>query len=357
MLFKISTLALLVASVAGHMSIISPCPRYAAHGIDCPAVPAGESIDYSLSSPLGENEVLCKHTTPYATPSATWSAGQSVTVSFRDEPAAHSGGHCQFSLSYDGGNTFVVVHEELKYCFFGSAETSNNAKILSYTFNLPTQLPSSDNAVFAWSWVNASGNREFYMNCADVAIKGNAASYTGKQMTIANHAGYPTIGEFNGDYTTGLEHYTGASVITVTGSGAAADYSSAPIAPIAHNVVQPIVKVTAPVVVEPKVEVEAPVVVAPVVVTPVEVATSSIAEVQYLSVAPVVPIVYTTSVAQDVTTAPIQTTDPSSCTHGDMVCNGSGYTVCVWGVWTSLLNCAAGTTCRQTTPSVIYCDY
>ncbi|KAI8318880.1 hypothetical protein GQ54DRAFT_248666, partial [Martensiomyces pterosporus] len=208
--------AVLIASASAHMAMIKPCTRYTPHGENCPAVPAGQSLDYSLNSPLGADEPLCKYTTPYATPVETWTAGQSVTVKFDPNGgAAHGGGHCQFSLSYDGGKTFVVVHEELKYCFFNGPASGNAAQVMSYTFNLPSNVPSSDKAVFAWSWVNAIGNREFYMNCADVAIKGSSGSYTGKQMTIANHNGYPTIPEFNGNYDTGLEYYTGAKQITV----------------------------------------------------------------------------------------------------------------------------------------------
>ncbi|KAI8318884.1 hypothetical protein GQ54DRAFT_299790 [Martensiomyces pterosporus] len=205
-----SFLALAASAVSAHMAMTSPCPRYSPNGASCPPVPSGESLDYSMTSPLGADQPLCKHTTPFPSPSATWSAGQSITVEFAPGGAPHGGGHCQFSLSYDGCKNFVVVHEELEHCFFNGA-----ADVRQYTFNLPSNLPSSDKAVFAWTWVNAIGNREFYMNCADVAIKGSSGSYTGKQMTIANHNGYPTIPEFNGNFKTGLDLYQNATSITV----------------------------------------------------------------------------------------------------------------------------------------------
>ncbi|KAJ2786695.1 hypothetical protein GGI15_001323 [Coemansia interrupta] len=330
MLFKISALAALVSSAVAHMAITSPCPRYSANGIDCPAVPAGESLDYSIKSPLGADEALCKHTTPYATPSATWTAGQSVTVSFQNDGAAHGGGHCQFSLSYDGGKTFVVVHEELQYCFFGTASSSNTAAILKYTFNLPTDLPSSDKAVFAWTWVNAIGNREFYMDCADVAIKGSSTSYTGKQMTIANHNGYPTIPEFSGDYTTGLSYYTNAPKITVTGSGStssggsssgngsASSAASSSASPVGH--------------------------------TPSASSTASVP----------VPVYTTSSAAPAASSTPVAPVAPlpsTGCTHGVMQCNGTGYKVCVWGTWSAQINCGAKTACKQTSASAVICDW
>ncbi|KAJ1732971.1 hypothetical protein LPJ72_003115 [Coemansia sp. Benny D160-2] len=202
-------IAALAASVSAHMAMLSPCPRYSSKG-KCPALPSGQQLDYSMTSPLGTNDPLCKHTVPYPTPCETWTAGQSVTVTFEGS-ATHGGGHCQWSISYDGGKTFVVLHQELGHCF----STGN-----SYTFSLPSDLPSSSKAVFAWSWVNAIGNREFYMNCADVAITGgSSSSFSGKEMVIANHAGYPTIPEFSGNYDTGVNYYNSAKTITVTAGG------------------------------------------------------------------------------------------------------------------------------------------
>ncbi|KAJ2467102.1 hypothetical protein GGI02_004149, partial [Coemansia sp. RSA 2322] len=59
------------------------------------------------------------------------------------------------------------------------------------------------------------GNREFYQNCADVSITGSSAgSFSGKEMVIANHNGYPTIPEFAGNYDTGLDLYRNAKNIT-----------------------------------------------------------------------------------------------------------------------------------------------
>ncbi|KAI8318883.1 hypothetical protein GQ54DRAFT_306709 [Martensiomyces pterosporus] len=238
-ILSLAAVLALASSAAAHISIINPCPRYSPVGENCPALPAGESLDtgeHAINAPISSVQLggampLCRHTTPYATPSATWTAGQSVTIKFNPSAAIHSGGNCEFSISYDNGKTFAVVHQELRYCFLGAkpASLTNTATVLSYTFNLPADLPSSDKAVFAWSWVNASGNREFYMNCADVAIKGGTStSYTGKEMTVANYPGYPTIPEFNGNYDTGMEYYTGAKNITVSPGGGSSPYPGGP---------------------------------------------------------------------------------------------------------------------------------
>ncbi|KAJ2609848.1 hypothetical protein H4S08_003873 [Coemansia sp. RSA 1365] len=175
-----------------------------------------------MSAQQGFDDPLCKFSKPWPTPAAKWTAGKSITVEFGQHAVSHSGGHCEFSISYDGGKTFVVIHQELRYCFVGKKPSSvtNEVSVFSYTFKLPENLPSSDKAVFSWTWVNASGNREFYMNCADVSISGTSKSFTGKEMTIANYKDYPTIPEFNMDYETGIKYYTtDAKNITVTGDG------------------------------------------------------------------------------------------------------------------------------------------
>ncbi|KAJ1959398.1 hypothetical protein GGI12_004358 [Dipsacomyces acuminosporus] len=226
MLVKFFPAVLALSSIAlGHMELTAPCPRYSDRCSTSPTLPPGEEIDYDLNGPIGsEGEILqpiCKHTTPWPQVTEKWTAGRSVTVRFAPPGATHSGGHCEFSISYDGGNTFVVLYQALKHCFFDSIPTNGSGNIVtSYTFTLPSNLPGTSHAVFAWSWVNAEGNREFYNNCGDVAIVGPAGSYTGKKMTIANYGpNYPTIPEFLGNYNTGLQYYTNSPQVTVTGPG------------------------------------------------------------------------------------------------------------------------------------------
>src|SRR5205085_6344412 len=55
--------------------------------------------------------------------------------------ATHGGGSCQFSLSYDRGSTWAVIHSIIGGCPLNSA----------YTFSVPNNIPSG-NALFAWTW-------------------------------------------------------------------------------------------------------------------------------------------------------------------------------------------------------------
>ncbi|KAJ2692933.1 hypothetical protein H4218_006228 [Coemansia sp. IMI 209128] len=207
-----------------HMALISPCPRYNARGLNCPEIPEGEEPDWTLIKPIGKAgeayNPLCKHTTPTKTPSAVWAPGQTIKVQFQGM-ASHSGGHGEFSISYDNAKTFVVVHQELKYMFVdGPSLLSNKPTRLEYSIALPETLPGANHAVFAWTWVNASGNREFYMNCADVKISGKPGSFTGRKMTVANYGpDAPTIPEFYGYYNTGISYYINSRNVTVIGYG------------------------------------------------------------------------------------------------------------------------------------------
>ncbi|PIA19767.1 hypothetical protein COEREDRAFT_79042 [Coemansia reversa NRRL 1564] len=214
----------LAASANAHVSLKSPCVRYTPFCDSCPEIPSGQALDQNINAPIGTHDSisqpLCKFTTPYSRPAVEWTAGTTVDVEFRDHAAVHGGGHCQFALSYDGGKTFVVIHDELRYCFVGGPSSSNTAAQLSYSIPLPADLPSGDKVVFAWAWNNAIGNREFYMNCADVAIKGSGSSFSGPEMLVANYGpDSPFIPEFNGDYETAIDLYNARKTITVSGSG------------------------------------------------------------------------------------------------------------------------------------------
>ena len=45
-----------------------------------------------------------------------------------------------------------------------------------YEFVIPTSAPGGEDVLFAWTWVNREGNREFYMDCAWVTIEGSDSS-------------------------------------------------------------------------------------------------------------------------------------------------------------------------------------
>lgn len=133
--------------------------------------PHTTDIDYDMTTPLHADgsEFPCKgyHSlldTQQGTPVVTWEPGQTYNFSLAGT-AAHGGGSCQASLSFDGGSTWRVVHSYIGDCPLSP----------TWQFTLPDAMPTGS-VLFAWSWFNKFGNRELYMNCAHVTIEGSNSS-------------------------------------------------------------------------------------------------------------------------------------------------------------------------------------
>lgn len=120
--------------------------------------------DYDNTAPLSPDgsNFPCKgyHKNTPLRATANYTAGETYDLGLRGE-ATHHGGSCQLSLSYDGGSSFKVIESMIGGCPLEK----------SYKFTIPPQAPTGQ-ALFAWTWVNHEGNREFYMNCAVVDVEG-----------------------------------------------------------------------------------------------------------------------------------------------------------------------------------------
>lgn len=175
-----SVLALgVLASVASaHMQLSWPYPLHSKFN---PATPEALK-DYSMTSPLLSDGVYpCKgfinspSGSPAMDPVVTWSAGETVNVSLAGT-ATHGGGSCQFSLSYDQGASWNVIHSYVGGCMVDS---------LTMDVPIPSSAPSGE-ALFAWSWFNHEGNREMYQNCAVVTVQNGGSGLTGPEPFVAN---------------------------------------------------------------------------------------------------------------------------------------------------------------------------
>ena len=151
---------------------------------------AYKPVDYDLMSPV-KTLAMCKGKPPGA-PVASFNPGDVVNVSFTGS-ARHGGGLCQFALSYDNDTHFYLI-----------AEYRYGCPDASYTWpvTIPNDAPSCSQCTFAWAWVNAIGNREYYMDCADITInnptqqsppKGRYAPACGKPLEVNNLPGFPTL--------------------------------------------------------------------------------------------------------------------------------------------------------------------
>ncbi|KAF2844046.1 lytic polysaccharide monooxygenase [Plenodomus tracheiphilus IPT5] len=138
-------------------------------------------------------------------PRTIWHAGSRVTLqiydstnttgaSMHDPGAAHSGGSCQASFSYDNGDSWIVVQSWEGNCLRvrkgQEGQLTNSYDIdQNYSFDIPDSLPGADQVILAWTWLNASGNREFYMSCSPIrliAANSSAKLPSGYPMYIAN---------------------------------------------------------------------------------------------------------------------------------------------------------------------------
>ncbi|KAJ3358302.1 hypothetical protein GGF32_000536 [Allomyces javanicus] len=189
------------------MQMKSPFPRLDPAN---PAVPESQK-DYDIVAPLGYNNLYpfpCRGA-PVGSSVLTVQPGGTIQVQLGGG-AAHNGGHCQFSISYNGQD-FVVLKTVLTGCMAAAGN--------SFSVPVPSTIPGGK-AIFSWSWVNASGNREFYQNCADITINGPASgALSGPKMVVANVPGYPTIGEFGAGADPGLSYYHSAPTIQISPSG------------------------------------------------------------------------------------------------------------------------------------------
>ncbi|KAK8171085.1 hypothetical protein BKA80DRAFT_195548, partial [Phyllosticta citrichinensis] len=154
----------LLPTVRAHVQMTNPLPW------DSPKAANAGLRDYDITSPLessGSNFPCQGMTSKLSglTATAKYQAGQNYTVSLAGS-AVHNGGSCQLSLSYDSGKTWKVIKS-----IIGGCPTMGTA---TYDFQMPEAAPAGK-AIFAWTWINHTGNREFYMNCAVVNIQNSGS--------------------------------------------------------------------------------------------------------------------------------------------------------------------------------------
>jgi hypothetical protein len=175
--------------VSAHISLSDPLPINAPKN---PNTQPGEA-DYDYTAPLSPSgsNFPCKnhHLTPQPA-ITTYTAGSSYTASLSGT-ATHTGGSCQFALSYDKGESFKVIKSVIGGCPLGG----------EYNFTIPEGAPGGEEVLFAWTWVNRVGNREFYMDCAWVAIEGPSSRQ--------NAEGKAPLEELPGIYVANIESVNG----------------------------------------------------------------------------------------------------------------------------------------------------
>ncbi|KAG5937240.1 hypothetical protein E4U53_000045 [Claviceps sorghi] len=184
LLTTVLTALALAASSQAHMEMSNPPPLLSKFN------KYTTSSDYDMTSPLhadGSNFPCKNHQrvlgTPQGQPVAQWIPGKSYSMTITGG-AAHDGGSCQASLSFDKGASWKVIHS-----YIGNCPIQGES---SYGFTLPGDTPSGT-ALFAWTWFNKIGNREMYMNCAVIDIVGSGKKQKKKRGTAASLAARPAM--------------------------------------------------------------------------------------------------------------------------------------------------------------------
>jgi hypothetical protein len=181
------------------------------------------NVDYNIMAPL----YFDGSTFPFPCkgfpkgPSTKTINGNTVSVTLEGS-AVHGGGHCQFGVTYDDSK-FVVLKTVIGDCLTGG---------MTYNFDLPSNIPSGDITVF-WTWINRIGNREYYMECADISINnpngGNSpVSIQGKELFVANILGNPVIPEGLPAGNDGVNFLNARKDISITSGSGGEDSTSSP---------------------------------------------------------------------------------------------------------------------------------
>ena len=288
-------------------------------------------VDYNLVAPINAGYSFpCKGFPPGP---ATKTVGKNVQITLEGS-AIHGGGHCQFGISYDNVN-FLVLKTVPKNCLLNS---------MTYDFDLPDNVANTKTIVF-WTWINAIGNREYYMDCADVNVITESRSdspspVSGKELFVANLPGYPTVPEFpRSDMYDGSDLLLSQKITTISPRNS--NFQLFPVPPP-----------TPPLSTTPPMRSPLPIVQTPRLTPPTDHRHSSPPS-PSPSPSPQLPPTPPPSPQLPPTPPP----SPSeNCQTGDMKCGSNGgFDTCVFNkrVWRA---CAPGTSCKMISGNMI-CDF
>ncbi|KAK2069880.1 hypothetical protein P8C59_004424 [Phyllachora maydis] len=184
----------------GHMFINSPVP--------IPGSAPKDPLDGS-----GAN-FPCHGVALPSTGGISMKAGSSQLLSWElnggENTAVHGGGSCELSITYETDpvkvkdpSNWKVIYAIEEDCMsntyqnldaFGAKSCSDPSTngvdcVNSFNYTIPRGVKDG-NAVLAWTWFNTVGNREMYMNCANVAFTGGDGSELDEMpaMFVANLA-------------------------------------------------------------------------------------------------------------------------------------------------------------------------
>ena len=157
----------MIAAVDAHMVLAQP-PPYGSPN-NSPLDPSGSDFP-------------CKSTSNTGGPVTEMQAGSKQQMSFTGS-AVHGGGSSQIALTTDNPATkqskWSVIHSVEGGCPAKSAagNLGNDAGAVNpdkFDYEIPASMKAGTYTL-AWTWFNKIGQREMYMNCANVKISGGSS--------------------------------------------------------------------------------------------------------------------------------------------------------------------------------------
>ncbi|KAJ2981922.1 hypothetical protein NQ176_g1722 [Zarea fungicola] len=157
-----------------------------AHILMTNPVPYGKSTLNNSPLAADGSDFPCKlRGNTYAAEGASnvYAQGSKQQLAFQGS-AVHGGGSCQVSVTTDLTPNKNSVWKVIKSIEGGCpaknqagnmGDNAGAAVPFKYDFTIPSEL-AAGNYTIAWTWFNKVGNREMYMNCAPMAVTGNAGS-------------------------------------------------------------------------------------------------------------------------------------------------------------------------------------
>jgi len=200
-----------IAQVAAHGHLAIPTTR------DLSLSKRQDEQNAPVTYPL-ISDMVCRNYS--ASPSSQWTtltAGSTTPIQWAME-SAHPG-DCFAYITYDGDNVADTQKKWFKIAEFSQCNLQNTQML---SLSIPSYLPSCDHCILRWEWyalhLQSINIVEFYSQCADVKIVGNAnGKLPSPQVTIPGHlpmdAKYYRPGFNSNDV-----HMTGPPVASVGGA-------------------------------------------------------------------------------------------------------------------------------------------
>ncbi|KAL4806744.1 hypothetical protein BDV18DRAFT_138146 [Aspergillus unguis] len=177
--FLLATLLASATQIQAHIQMSKPYPIRSPLNQD-----ASGQKDYSYTNPLSTSgsDYPCKgYADDPFNSVATYTPGSEYELELQGS-AVHGGGSCQIALSYDKGESFHVIHSMLGGCPITK----------SYKFTVPADAPTGE-ALLSWSWFNKVGNREMYMNCAQVTIGSDSSARKAEFLQMSQAQAFSSL--------------------------------------------------------------------------------------------------------------------------------------------------------------------